>query len=68
MPLQTPARAAAEPKRPAQPQIDDLRVTAHMMTLDTYPKDRNSIAIPAPPPAEQNGTVPLDSGNIVPDP
>ena len=35
MPPQTPARAAAEPKRPAQPQIDDLRVTAHMMTLET---------------------------------
>ena len=35
MPPQMPARAAAEPKRPAQPQIDDLRVTAHMMTLET---------------------------------
>lgn len=35
MPPQTPAPDAAEAQRPSPPQIEDLRVTAHMMTLES---------------------------------
>ena len=35
MPPQTPSPDAVEAQRPSQPQIEDLRVTAHMMTLDS---------------------------------